>query len=181
MPEITESTPRESYTIAEETFSVPLPYTSGHVLNDNEAATLNQTWAENARNNFARKVKDAKEAGTFDLEVFQGQLDDYLANYEFGVRTGGGRTGDPVMQEAMIIARDAVRKAIRGKGQNLTDYAAKEITDLAKQVIESGKYPEILEKARERVESTKELAGISLDSLMSSDEPKAKKAKAEAA
>lgn len=185
MPEITESTPREDITIAGKTFSVPAPYAAGHVLTTNEAASLNQTFAENIRNNKAKFVKEAVEAGTFDQSVFQGQVDDYSASYEFGVRTGGGgRTSDPVMAEALDIARDMVRKAIVKKGLTLKDYPAAKITELAKANI--AKNPEILATAKARVEEAASLSDVSLDGL---DSPQAgdtaaapaKKAKADAA
>lgn len=188
MPAIHPHTPREDYTIAGKTFSIPLPYAAGHTISANEAAALNQTWAENARNNFAKKVKEAEEAGSFDHSVFQANLDDYLSEYEFGVRTGG-RSGDPVMVEALSIAREKVRAAIVKKGIPLKDVTAAQITAKAKEVVE--KYPEILEKARERVAASKEIADIELGDLEpaaseeveASDEAPAKgrKAKSEAA
>lgn len=166
MPDITETTPRESYTIAGETFKIPLPYTAGMVLSSNEASALNQTWAENARNNFAKKVTEAKTAGSYDQSVMQGALDDYLDAYEFGVRTGGGgRTGDPVMAEAMNIARDLVRKALVKAGHKLADVSAKQITDLARAAIDSGKNPQILVTAKERVDAAKEIQGIEIGDL----------------
>ena len=41
-------------------FNAPAPYRQGHILNENEANTLNQTFAENLRNNFAKKVKSCE-------------------------------------------------------------------------------------------------------------------------
>jgi len=163
MPEITSETPRETYTIAGESFSVPLPYVPGHRLTEGEANALNQTWAENIRNNLASRIKEAKEAGSFDQSVFQGSVDDYADSYEFGVRTGGGRTGDPVMAEAMTIARDLVRKAIVKKGIKLADVKAASISALAKDLI--GKNPSILETARARVEEVRQIADVELEGL----------------
>jgi hypothetical protein len=166
VPTITNETPRDSITIAGNTFQVAKPYAEGHTLTPNEAAALNQVFAENIRNNFAKTVKDATEAGTFDLEVFQSKLDEYVEEYEFGVRTGGGgRSGDPVMVEAMSIARDLVRKAIVKQGHKLSDVSAANITAMAKQALDSGKNPQILELARQRVDAAKDIAGIELDSL----------------
>lgn len=166
MPTITTETPRDTITIAGNVFSVPKPYTDGHVLTSNEAAALNQVFAENIRNNFAKTVATATDAGSFDLEVFQSKLDEYVDGYEFGVRTGGGgRSGDPVMVEAMSIARDLVRKAILKAGHKLSDVSAANITQMAKDAIDSGKNPQILELAKQRVEAAKDIAGIELDSL----------------
>lgn len=168
MPEITNKTPREDFTIAGHTFSVFQPFHEGHKITSGEASALNQVFAENIRNNFASKVKDAVEAGSFELEVFQGQLDDYMADYEFGVRRGGGgRTADPVQAEALIIAKDKVRKALVKKGHALKDVPASEITRLAKDIIASGKYPEILDAARARVAAQQEVADIEIGELSS--------------
>lgn len=184
MPEITSETPRTTITIAGESFSVPQPYAEGHVLNANEASALNQTYAENVRNNQASKVKEHKEAGTFDAEVFQGSIDDYCDGYEFGVRTGGGRSGDPVRQEAMNIMRDQVRQAIVKQGKKLADYSAKQISELAAKNLDSGSdaAAKVLGIAKERVAAS---AGVSIDIVVDeapeAPAPKKGKAKAEAA
>ena len=52
-------------TIAGKPFTVEPKFEAGHVLTANEASTLNQTWFENLRNNFAPK---AKEGGSQDQE-----------------------------------------------------------------------------------------------------------------
>jgi hypothetical protein len=158
MAEFNETTPRETYTIAGKTFTIVQPFAEGHPLTGGQASALNQVFAENMRNNFAGKVKEAVDAGTFDADVFQGQLDDYMADYEFGVRTGGGgRTSDPVQAEAMNIARDAVRRAIVAKGHKLADVKASTISELAKGVLARGDATanDILATARARVEATK--------------------------
>lgn len=153
-------------TIAGETFSVSQPHAEGHTLSANQAKALNQVRAENLRNNFSTKVKAAKDAGTFDLELFQAQLDDYDSEYEFGSRSGGGgRTTDPVQAEAMSIARDAVRAFIRKANKKLSDFTAARITELAKQAIE--KNPQIMDQAKARVAQSTEIAGVELGT----DEP----------
>lgn len=167
MPEITAETPRTTITIADNSFTVPQPYSEGHVLNANEASALNQTYAENVRNNQAKAIKEAIAAGTFNLEVFQGKVDDYTSGYEFGVRTGGGRSGDPVMQEAMDIARDLVRKAIVKAGKALKDYTAANISTLARGVLDRNdeKAAKILATARQRVEESNGIDDVEIDSL----------------
>src|SRR5215510_10072139 len=96
----------EQITIQGKAFKVRVKYAAGHVLN--------QTYWENLRNNFAKKVADGLESGISE-EVLQSQLDDYAAEYEFGERRGGGGgfRGDPVMTAAMAIAREVVRNAIK--------------------------------------------------------------------
>ena len=174
MPTINESTPRETYTISGENFKLPQPYTEGHVLTAGEASQLNQVYAENLRNNLAKKVSDQKDTGFFDAELFQSHIDDYASTYEMGVRTGGGgRVGDPVLAEAISIAKELIRKAIRAKGYKLADVPAKVITNKAKELIESGRHPEILETAKARVEEAKLLGDIELGSLESPSEPEA--------
>lgn len=181
MPEITSETPRSEITVAGQTFKVPQPYTAGHVLVAGEASALNQTYAENLRNNFAAKVKEAIEAGSFDADVFQGRFDDYAGEYEFGVRVGGGgRSSDPVQAEAMNIARDLVRKALAkqigagtlkaadGSAIKLSDIPAGKISELAKGVLAKAddKAERILATARQRVEAQKELdVDVETDSL----------------
>lgn len=143
---------QHSLTISGRTFTVSPKFEAGHVLTANEAATLNQTWYENLRNNFAGK---AKEGGS------QEDFDAYASKYEFGVRTGGGGSRDPVEVEAMNLARDAVRKGIQNSGKKVSDYTAKAISEAAAKLLERN--PVYREKARERVAQMQEVAGESID------------------
>src|SRR4249919_972251 len=94
----------EEITIQGQAFRVPIRYSAGHTLSEGEAGALNQTFHENLRNNFAKKVAEGTEAGV-GKDALQQQLDDYANDYQFGVRTGGGGfRGDPVMTLAMNIA-----------------------------------------------------------------------------
>lgn len=119
-------------------FTVNPPYAAGHVLNEAEASQLNQTWAENIGNNFRKKIKEAVEAGSFDQSVFQTQLDEYANEYEMGVRraSGGGVSRDPVMAEAMNLARKDVKAQLKKKGHDLKNYDAEQINALAAKFIE---------------------------------------------
>jgi hypothetical protein len=164
MPKIvTKDTPREDITIAEKTFSVPMPYVAGHQLTEGEADQLNQVLHENIRNNYAKKVKDAVTGSTFDQATMQSELDDYSVSYEFGVRSGGGRISDPIEREAMTIAKELVKAKIREKGGKVADYKAADITELAEGVV--ARYPEIMEQARIRVEAAKSSASDLLAKL----------------
>ena len=159
--EITAETPRSNITIAGQTFSVPEPFAEGHTLDANEAGVLNQTYAENVRNNNASKVSEAIEAAkkegapAFDLAAMQKEIDDYTADYQFGQRRGGA-SGDPVEREALNQAREIVRSKIREKGGKLSDYKAADITAKAQEVL--GKYPQIREKAKVTVAAQQQAA-----------------------
>ena len=116
-------------------FSVPAPYNPGpHELTEGEAKTLNQTLAENLRNNFAGKMKD----GAIPEAELDSKFAEYAASYAFGVRAGGGGgSRDPVEVEAMNLARDAIKKGIQnlfasGKStKKVGDYSAKAISEAA--------------------------------------------------
>jgi len=185
MPHVHSGTPRDNVTIAGKIFSVPQPYFEGHTLKANEASALNQVFAENIRNNFAAKVKEADAAGTFDHSAHPAKLDEYASAYEFGVRTGGGggRISDPVEVEALGIARDKVRKQIVKQGGKLSDYSAKAISAKAAEVL--AKHPEWRETAKAIVAARTEAGeDVDIGGLESSPgpAPKAKKsARAKAA
>ena len=155
----------ESITIQGETFSVSPRYKEGDTLSANEASALNQTYFENLRNNFANKVSAAKDNGTFDLELLQSEFDTYAEEYQFGVRTGGGRTADPVMSEAMEIMRELVRKSIRKQGIKLADVKAAQITEKAKAEFtkNSPAAQKVLALAKQRVAQAQDVAEVSLD------------------
>lgn len=125
--QFTNETARGSVVIQSLNFQVPRPFAEKHVCTSAEADALNQLLAENTRNNFAKRVKDAgKDANIPEL---QKALDEYVVGYEFGVRRGG--SADPVEREAMRMASEAVKRAIKAKGLKLSDYSADNIRDLA--------------------------------------------------
>lgn len=167
--QINDSTPRESYTIAGETFKVPMPFVAGHTITDGEADSLNQTLAENVRNNLAKKVKEAKDGGSFDAEEFQLSLDEYVNDYEFGVRTGGGgRSADPLRSEFYDLARAKVKEKLKANGQ-LKGRKAAEITALVDQYWNSGSpvpaAQAVYDLAVRRVKERQELADSALGDL----------------
>src|SRR4051812_23750391 len=144
----------ETITIAERPFQVPNPFAEGHVLTASQADALNQTFHENIRNNLAKKLKEVT-----DPTEAQKIVDEYANDYEFGVRGGGGGSRDPVMTEALSMAREIVKRQLQKKGHKISGegaVTAKEITALAKQALD--KHPEWVESARETVKRNKELA-----------------------
>lgn len=156
----------DQITIQGQTFRVPLRYAAGHALNDGEAAALNQTYHENLRNNFAKKVSEGVEAGV-PTATLQSQLDDYANDYQFGVRTGGGGfRGDPVQTLAMNIARELVRKAIKDKALDADEWPASRISQAAKQLLDSqGDDGKIIATARRQVDAEKEAAKEAMASV----------------
>lgn len=155
-------------------FNAPQPYKAGPIeLSEGEASALNQTLAENLRNNFAPRVKaaaaeyrkanslaeDAEVApSNLDFDALNEQFTKYAEEYEFGVRTSGGvRTPtDPVEREAHRIAWDRVKIALSKKGIKLDSVSKEKKAELITQVI--GKYPDITEEAKRRVESAANIA-----------------------
>lgn len=163
---------RRNLLIQGETFSIPEPYGEGHVMTAGEANQLNQVLAENIRNNFAKKVSDAKEAGTLDGAAMQRELDQYAQGYEFGVRRAGGgaaRITDPVKREALRIAKDAIKDALVKQGKKPSDYTAAQINEKAEQVVRDK--PKYMEMARQRLA---ELSAVQAeDADLVSDMPEA--------
>jgi hypothetical protein len=157
----------EQITIAGHSFNVPVRYEEGHELTAGEASALNQTYHENLRNNFAKKVKDAGEAA--DLAALQAELDAYAGEYQFGVRSGGGGgvSRDPVMSEAMRIAKKQIGDLIRAKGGKVNNYEPSAITNAAKALLDRPEGAAIMEAARKRVEEQKTLAAGDLGDLLS--------------
>lgn len=152
---------KEEITIAGAVFSVPNPYESGHQITAGEADALNQVLHENIRNNLAKKAKD----GT----LTQAEVDAYADHYEFGVRTGGGATRDPVRSRAMDIARDKVKAGLAKAGKKVSEFSAKQITEAAAKALEG--HPEWSELARQQYEAERDLAETTLDDVVSTMEP----------
>lgn len=164
MPTITDTTPRESFTVKGEVFKIAEPYAEGHVLTAGEAGALNQTFAENIRNNFSKKLEAAKTNNTYDAEVFQSEIDSYAEEYEFGVRATR-TSADPVMAEAMDIMRDKVRKSLVKAGHKLKDVKSAQITERAKAEFtkNSPAAQAVLELAKQRVAAAQDIADVELE------------------
>lgn len=159
--------PKSAITIVGLQFEVPAPFVEGHVLRANEAAVLNQTYAENIRNNFASAIKaaqeEAKKNGTaFDPSSLQSKLDEYVNSYDFGVRKGGGAhvVLDPIEREARKLAQDRVKAALKKKGINLKDVDKEKLETLVTQVLD--KYPVLREQAQKVVALKQEIGKESL-------------------
>ncbi len=153
-------------TIAGHPFHAPVPYSEGHQLRANEANALNQVFHENLRNNFAKKVKDAKDSGAFDHQALQDSFLEYARNYQFGVRAlgGGGASADPVETEALALARGDVRQMLTKSGKKIKDYP-KEKLDAAYAAQLEKHRERYIEAARERIRIKQEAASADLSSL----------------
>jgi len=163
----------EQITISGHSFNVPVRYEEGHELTAGEASALNQTYHENLRNNFSKKVKDAGEGA--DLSSLQAELDTYAEAYAFGVRTAGtGISRDPVMAEAMRIARKQVAELIKKAGKKPSAYEPAAINAAAKGLLD--KDPNIMEMAKARVAEQQSLASEDLSDILADLTPKAPKA-----
>lgn len=148
----------EQITIAGNAFNVPVRYEEGHELTAGEASALNQTYHENIRNNLAKKAKE----GT----LTQAEVDSYANDYQFGVRAAGaGVTRDPVMSEAMRIAKKQLGEMLRKAGKKVGDYEVAAINTAAKALLD--KDPQIMEIARQRVAEQQSLASADLGDLLS--------------
>lgn len=99
-------------------------------------------------------------AGESDPKAAREKAERKLAALMSGeVRVTGTREGDPVRAEAMRIATDMVKAAIRKAGKKLADYEASAIREKAKEVLDSEKHgPEIMARAKANVAAKRELA-----------------------
>jgi len=172
----------DEITIQGHTFVAPLRYNEGHIISANEAGALNQTYHENLRNNFASTVKkkleelygsevDGKVVVPDDAELTEDQLaelqaefDAYAQAYEFGARrSGGGRAPvDPIEREALNLAKQAVRQALKARGIKAD---ADAVADAAKRLVETN--ATFRDTARRRVEEQQAIASSSLDDVLS--------------
>ncbi len=155
-----KETPSGSFIIQGQNFMIPRPFNEGHVCTANEAGVLNQTLAENTRNNWSDRVKKQVEDGSFDHPKMQAEIDSYLEDYDFGKRGGRGPT-DPVEREALSIARDLIKTALREKGLKLADIETDDINRLAEEAIASN--PDITKEAKRRVDQRSKIASGDID------------------
>jgi hypothetical protein len=175
MPQITESTPRAEIKIQDIVFACPRPYAEGHVLTAGEATALNQTFAENIRNNTAALVKarnDLQERADKGEDINGSQIrsdeelidefEKYARQYEFGIRSVRGVSEgrlNPVEREARKIATQQIKDALRERNITLKSVSDEKMEELVNKLATSEK---VVALARKRVEETK---SISLEEL----------------
>ena len=112
---------------------------------------------------FSKAVQEAKETGAFDQDVMQDQITQYANDYEFGARRGPGASKDPVMAEALKLAKKAISKALAAKYGPKHGKTAEEITEAARGVLAGAKGEKYLEQARQIVEITRAAADETLE------------------
>ena len=156
----------QKLTIQSKEFVIPLPYVAGPcTLTEGEANALNQTYAENVRNNFAQQMKRAAEDKVSPRELTQADLDEYVDEYEFGKRAGGARgPRDPVGTEERKLALTALIAHVEKQGKKWKDLAKEKQEELLSKVITSGRFrarAEEIVKARQ-AEAQSELSDIDL-------------------
>ena len=162
--DITEETPIREITINHVPgFPCPEPFTEGHVCKPNEASALNQLLAENSRNNFSSEVNKVRdlwekdEAGDpilpEDLSELFASYSAHVLAYEFGVRTGGGRTGDPVKTLARQICRQKLLKRLKAQGTKASDVSKDAMNALIDKALERN--PHLMDLAKQQIELSK--------------------------
>lgn len=155
---------KREITIQGETFKVSQPYAEGHQMTEAEARALNQTRAENIRNNIANRVKKAKdENDETTMEEVVAFAKEYDGKYDFTVASGGSsaRALDPVEREARKIARKAISDNIKAQGKKVKDFDKDQITALVnKHAVEN---EQIVAEAKKRVKAAAGLEDIKIE------------------
>jgi hypothetical protein len=158
------NTATQTLTIQGRTFTIPAPYTAGpRELTAGEAAALNQTMAENIRNNFAGMMKKAAE-GDSPRQLGQAELDEYAAAYKFGERSGGARImRDPVEAEEHKLATEAVKRWIKSQNKKVKDFTDEQFDGFVTRVVDSKKFRAQAEEiVRVRQRDAQELGDLDL-------------------
>lgn len=177
----TVETPTETVlTIQGIVFRTPLAYAVGHVVNDVEAHTLNQTRGENLRNNFAKSVKTAVEAAAAahtagtresaaltpdELSALDTAFQTYASTYIFQGTRRASAPVDPVGREAHKIAKSVLDQLLAKKNIDKKTLAEGKYEELLLEI--QAKRPDIREEAQRRVDMAKAAASSDLDDLLS--------------
>ena len=160
----TQSFSTQSIAIDGLAFTAPAPFYEGHSLSSAEANVLNQVFAENLRNNFRKKISDAKAKAQKDGVAFEGELVNALASefttyaqsYEFAGKRQTRTPTDPVEKETIKLARDRLREHFKQKNFDIKSLAEGQFDKLVTDLI--ARKPEIRERAKERVAIMQSLA-----------------------
>lgn len=151
----------DTITISSYTFSVPRPYAAGHVCSQAEAEVLNRKLHENLRLNFGKRIAQENFGPTengYAPAKLQSEFDSYASTYTFG-------GPDPALAEASIVALDVVKRAIKARGGNVSDYSKAQLADQASAILAGPHGPDIRNMARERVTALQAAAKKELERL----------------
>ena len=170
--QVSKKTPVKQITVQGFNLQAPAPYAEGHTLTETEAAVLNQTLAENLRNNFGSQIKKTRDeveadGGQYspDTKELQKAFDDYIAEYEFGAKRTGGAI-DPTERKARAMAKDVIKRAIQNKGAKIKDVGNEKITELANSYYEANSEA-LLTQARDVIaaeaRAQEAMASVSVD------------------
>lgn len=154
---------QEQITVNGVVIDVPILYGEGYTLNKDEAAGVEQHRRDKIRNNLAPKIKKWKADGV-PLEDIQAEAAEYIDGYTIGVRNGGGVVRDPVVAEALNIAKSKIREELLKNGKKLKDVDGRNIIKAARKLMTST--PEIIKLAQRRVRETQLIAEVDLKSVM---------------
>jgi hypothetical protein len=164
----------QALVIAGLTFTIGSPYAEGHPLTAGEARALNQTRAENLRNNFAKTVTAAKGDNATVSDETKAELDAKLATYESEysfekVRSSSPRAAhvDPVEREALRQGAIFVEAALNAKGIAKKSVKPDNFKVLVQEVLT--KRPEIREAARRHIEALHAIGHEAIASLEDSN------------
>lgn len=152
-------------------FEISAPYTSGQVMGEGEAHSLNQTRVENIRNNFAPTVKEItdkakseeREVTEEEVATLQSALAEYEKTYVFQGKRTMRAPVDPVKRKARGLARDIIANALRSRNIKIADLAEGKLDDLIGQYLEG--HPELTVEAKRQVEEAKAIAGEALSGV----------------
>lgn len=153
-------------TIAKHVFSIPQPFAAGHVMTEGEAKALNQTFAENIRNNMAKAVETAfgeKPTEELSPETIADYVSKYAESYQFTVGSvGSKRVTDPLEVECRRIARTLLADALKAKG-----IAMSKVPEEAREakIAEIAARPQVVTQAKKNIDSRKKMAESVLDGL----------------
>lgn len=162
---------QKEITIGGAIVSVSQPYAAGHVMNEAEAKSLNQTRSENISNNCRKFVAELNDgsakvpAFTDDaLAAIAAHVSEYDAGYEFTLASAGGgrKPVDPLEKECIAIAKNYVTGKIRESGKMVKDYEKEQIAEMvAKVAANEG----IIKAAKASLKQKASLADIELSGL----------------
>ena len=139
--------------------NIPAPFSAGHTCTEGEASSLNQTLVENVRNNLAADIEESIKKGEA-IDASQKMVDEYVQEYEFGVRRGGLRETDPVESAAREIALELAKRSVRKSGKSLKDYGMDQLRADAEAALND---PNLGAKIRAKAQAVAEARSAALD------------------
>lgn len=140
-------------------FDLEPRYAEGHQCTAAEANALNAQMRESVRNNFAQRIKAAREGG-LDEATIREMYATYVANFSFSDKVPNRQPHNKVRQIAEEMAATMARQLLGQRGLKFEDFDKHRQAAMIERILRDR--PQLLEEAQRQLDVKRQAAAAAL-------------------